>query len=139
MTTTDTPAATTEQPERPDCLHVCADTTPGVHKTDSVEIEWWLPIIGPTATVLAQTLARHTPTGGATWDTTELAQRIGLAGNRSKLWHSLNRLDMFAVARFHATDVLTLRLWLPALTPRQLERLPADMAGLYRRLIGTTV
>ena len=134
MNTTDTttPAASTDQQERPDRLHVCADTTPGIHQTDSIEIEWWLPIIGPTATVLAQTLARHTPTGGTTWDTAELARRIGLAGNRSKLWHSLNRLDLFGVAHFHATDVLTIRLWLPALHHRQLDRLPGDMADHYR-------
>jgi hypothetical protein len=132
MTTTSDPAAAVEQ-WRPDHLHVCADTTPGVHETDSVEIEWWLPIIGPTATVLAQILARHAPTGGASWDTTELAQRVGLAGNRSKLWQSLNRLDLFGVAQFHATDVLTIRLWLPALRERQLDRLPAAMADHYRR------
>lgn len=117
---------------QPDQLHVCADTTPGVHHTDSDEIFWWLPVIGPTATVLAQTLARYTPTDGTTWNTTELAQRIGLAGNRSKLWASLNRLDQFGVAHFHATDVLTIRLALPALSPRQLDRLPADMATAYR-------
>jgi hypothetical protein len=127
-TLTNTPATVT----RPDHLHVCADTTPGVHRTDSDDIYWWLPVIGPTATVLAQTLARHTPTGGVTWVTGDLAQRIGLSGNRSKLWVSLNRLDHFGIAHFHATDVLTIRLSLPALSPRQIERFPADMADAYR-------
>lgn len=41
---------------------MCADTTPGVHRTDSDEILWWLPVIGPTATVLAQTLGSSTGT-----------------------------------------------------------------------------
>ena len=133
MTTTNTtPTVTTGTQGRSDRLHVCADTTPGIHQTDSIEIEWWLPIIGPTATVLAQTLARHTPTGGFTWDPAELAQRIGLAGSRSKLWQSLNRLDLFGVAHFHATDVLTIRLWLPALHDRHLDRLPTTMADHYR-------
>ena len=127
-TLTDTPATVT----RPDHLHVCTDTTRGAHRTDSDDIYWWLPIIGPTATVLAQTLARYTPTGGATWDTSELARRIGLSGNRSKLWVSLNRLDQFGVAHFHATDVLTIRLSLPALSPRLIDGLPADMATAYR-------
>ena len=113
-------------------MHVCADTTPGEHRTDSDDIYWWLPVIGPTATVLAHTLARHTPAGGATWNTVELARRVGLAGNRSKLWDSFNRLDHFGVAHFHATDVLTIRIWLPALSSRQLDRLPADMAAAYR-------
>ena len=106
----------------PELVHVCADTTPGAHRTDSDDAYWWLPIIGPTAMVLAQTLARHTPSGGMTWETVSLARRIGLAGNRSKLWDSLNRLDRFGVAQFHATDVITIRLWLPALNPRQLTR-----------------
>ena len=119
---------------RPDHLHVCADTTPGVHRTDSDEAAWWLPVIGPTASVLAFTLARYTPKEGARWDTLALAQRIGLAGNRSKLWLSLNRLEQFGAATFHATDVLTIRLWLPALSERQLSRLPADMAEEYRHV-----
>ena len=117
---------------RPDAIHVCADTTPGMHRTDSDDIFWWLPIIGPTATVLAHTLTRHTDAAGTTWNTSELAQRVGLSGNRSKLWDSLNRLDQFGVAHFHATDVLTIRTWLPTLSPRQLDRLPAPMATAYR-------
>ncbi|HWL43028.1 MAG TPA: hypothetical protein VNQ73_08795 [Ilumatobacter sp.] len=116
----------------PDLLHVCRDTTPGAHETGSDEIFWWLPVLGPTASVLAHTLGRTTSLAGSTWDTGDLALRIGLAGNRPKLWQSLNRLDRFGVARFHATDVLTVRLWLPALTDGQLERLPADMAATYR-------
>lgn len=132
MTDTLTTAPTDSTP-RPDFLHVCADTTPGVHPTNSDDIFWWLPIIGPTATVLAQTLARHTPTGGTTWNTSDLAQRIGLSGNRSRLWISLNRLDQFGVAHFHATDVLTIRLTLPTLSGRQLLRLPTDMADTYRQ------
>ena len=50
---------------------------------------------------------------------------VGLAGNRSKLWLSLDRLHRFRVATFVSTDTLTIRLWLPALTDRQLARLPA--------------
>ena len=130
MTTTDPNPATAVS--RPDYLHVCADTTPGVHGTDSDDVAWWLPVLGPTATVLAYTLVRYTPRQGARWDTLVLAQRIGLAGNRYKLWLSLNRLEHFGVAQFHSTDVLTVRLWLPALTERQLTRLPDDMAAEYR-------
>ena len=116
---------------KPDHLYVCADTTADVHRTDSDDAAWWLPVLGPTATVLAFTLARHTAREGSRWDAAELARRIGLAGNRSKLWQSLNRLEQFGVARFHATDVLTIRLWLPALTDGQLARLPGDMADTY--------
>ena len=117
--------------ERPDRLHVCRDTTPGPHRTDSSDIEWWLPVIGPTATILAVTLVRHTVPTGTIWHTESLALRIGLAGNRSKLWASLERLERFGIIQFHATDVLTIRTHLPALTDRQLTRLPNDIAARY--------
>jgi hypothetical protein len=44
---------------------------------------------------------------------------------------SLDRLDRFALIRFHATDVVTIRLWLPQLTARQLDRLPSALAETY--------
>ena len=37
-----TPPTPTAAASRPDHLHVCADTTPGVHRTDSEEAAWWL-------------------------------------------------------------------------------------------------
>ena len=117
--------------DRPDQINVCLDTTPGPHRTDSDDVGWWLPLIGPTASVLAYVLARHTARTGTVWDTEPLARRIGLAGNRSKLWLSLDRLDRFGVAHFHATDVLTIRTHLPALTARQLQRLPDELAATY--------
>ena len=40
--------------------------------------------------------------------------------------------DRFRVARFVSTDTLTIRLWLPALSVRQLARLPEAMAAAYR-------
>ena len=127
----------TTQPasSRPDRLIVVADHTHGPHQTDSDQITWWLPVIGPTATVLAVTLAHHTRGGDTTWDTLTLARRIGLAGNRSKLWASLERLVTFGCAQFVSVDVLTIRLWFPALTPRQLACLPDDLAATYRTTV----
>jgi hypothetical protein len=58
---------------------------------------------------------------------------VGLAGNRSKLWVSLERLHRFGVTTFVSTDTLTVRLWLPALRDRQLVLLPEAMAVAYRR------
>jgi hypothetical protein len=125
MTTT----PTTTRPER---LIVVADHTPGQHKTDSEQIAWWLPVIGPTASALAFTLARHARCGDTTWDTTALARTIGLSGNRSKLWASLERLTNFGCAHFASVDVFAIRLNLPALTPRQAAALPDNMAAAYR-------
>ncbi len=117
---------------RPTTVRVIADHTPGAHRTDSEDLWWWLPIIGPTAGVLAFLLARHAATGETCWPTDDLARMVGLAGNRSKLWLSLDRLHRFRVATFVSTDTLTIRLWLPALSDRQLAHLPASMAAAYR-------
>ena len=62
----------------------------------------------------------------------EMARMVGLSGNRSKLWLSLDRLHRFRVATFVSTDTLTIRLWLPALTDRQLARMPGSIAAAYR-------
>jgi hypothetical protein len=118
---------------RPNHLRVVADPTPGPHRTDSDEVLWWLPILVPTATWLAYLLARHAACQpDICWDTATLARTLGLAGSESKLWASLERLDRFGVARFVATDTLTLRLWLPPLSPRHIDRLPEPLATVYR-------
>ena len=117
---------------RPTTVRVIADHTPGAHRTDSEDLWWWLPIIGPTASALAFLFARHAATGETCWPTDDLARMVGLAGNRSKLWLSLDRLHRFRVATFVSTDTLTIRLWLPALSDRQLAHLPASMAAAYR-------
>jgi hypothetical protein len=56
----------------------------------------------------------------------------GLGASRSRLWVSLERLHRFHVTTFVSTDTLTVRLWLPALTDRQLAHLPEAMALAYR-------
>jgi hypothetical protein len=76
--------------------------------------------------------ARHAATGEAFWPTEDLARMVELAGNRSRLWLSIDRLHRFRVATFVSTDTLTIRLWLPALTERQLAHLPASMAAAYQ-------
>jgi hypothetical protein len=117
---------------RPSVVHVIADHTSGPHRTDSDDILWWLPVIGPTASALAFIFARHTAQAESCWPTDDLARMVGLAGNRSKLWVSLDRLHRFGVTTFVSTDTLTVRLWLPALSDRQLARLPDAMAMAYR-------
>ena len=120
----------TEPTVRPDRIHVLPDPTPGPHRTDSDD-KWWLPVIGPTATTLAYLLARHAAYQETTWDTLTLARTVGLGNGRSKLWLSLERLAMFRVATFHGTDTLAIRLYLPALTNRNLASLPDCLAAAY--------
>ena len=124
---------------RASVVHVIADYTPGPHHTDSDEIFWWLPVLGPTASALAFIFARHAVPAESCWPTEDLASIVGLAGNRSKLWVSLERLHRFGVTTFVSTDTLTVRLWLPALSDRQLARLPEAMAVAYRHPTQTEV
>jgi hypothetical protein len=117
---------------RPARLIVVADHRPGTHRTDSVEIGWWLPVIGPTSTILARTLAHRARRADTEWDTADLARRVGLGNSVTRLWVSLDRLHTFYCVTFVSTDVATVRLELPTLTPNQLNHLPPDMAETYR-------
>jgi hypothetical protein len=116
---------------RPDHLVVIADHRPGTHRVDSDEIAWWLPILGPTSTILAHTLAHHARRRDTEFVTADLARRIGLGGSHAKLWQSLDRLHRFYCLTFVSTDVATIRLELPTLTANQLTHLPDAMAGAY--------
>ena len=89
---------------RPDHLIVIVIHTPGAHPTCSAEIGWWLPVIGPTASVLAVTLAHSASEREAEWNTLALARTVGIGASRSKLWVSLERLAQFGCARFESTD-----------------------------------
>ena len=120
---------------RPEHLNVVLDNEPGRHRVDSPEIGWWLPVLGPTATVLAVTLVGEAREGRTRWETAELARRVGLGGNRSKLWGSLDRLEMFGCGRFAGTDVIVLRAELPELTARQQSCLPDSLAVLYPKVL----
>ena len=122
---------------RPDRLIVIADRTPGFHPTCSAEVGWWLPIIGPTSTVLAVTLAHSAADREAVWDTMMLARTIGLGGSRSRLWASLDRLEQFGCARFEAADILTIRLQLPVLNAALQRMLPDHLAAAYPHMINT--
>ncbi len=118
---------------RPDRLIVVADHAPGIHITDSEDVWWWLPAIGPASSLLAFTLARHARQGDTTWVPETLARMLGLGGNRCRLWASVDRLAGFGLVTFVATDVITVRLELPQMTVNQLGRLPDDLAAGYRQ------
>lgn len=117
---------------RPSKVRVIADDRPGPHRTDFDDLVWWLPVLGPTTSWLAYLLSRHAASAGeAVWDAEYLAQLVGLSGKPSKLWAALDRLDHYGVAGFVATDTITIRLALPPLRPRLLERLPPALAAAY--------
>ena len=70
----------TDSPTRPTSIHVYADLQTGAHATDSDEfVHWWLPTLGPTATLLARELAASvTDDGHHEWQCADLALLLGL-------------------------------------------------------------
>ena len=117
---------------RPTTVRVIADHTPGRTAPTATTCGGGCRSSAPPPARWPTCSPATPPTGEACWPTDDLARMVGLAGNRSKLWLSLDRLHRFRVATFVSTDTLTIRLWLPALSDRQLAHLPASMAAAYR-------
>lgn len=112
-------------------VHFAADATFGHHDVaNPADMAWWLPILGPTPTVLLTTITRNLSTVcGASWPLDELAARVGVKPTVAR--QALDRLQMFHAARWQSLDVMTVRLFLPTLSVRQLARLPEAMQASY--------
>lgn len=98
-----------EHPRRPNRIVIVPDNEPGPHAAGD---RWWLPAIGPTATLLAELLAGEE--ASTEWSTTRLAGLLGVSTDR--LWRALNRLETFGMLKFHSTDVATARRRWPELS-----------------------
>lgn len=97
---------------------------------DYVEL-FWLPIIGPTATLLLRRLATSAILHPAqcALSTIELAASMGLGsdtGPRGSLARSVHRLVIFGFARM-ANRRITVRTVVPPLTLKHLARLPEHL------------
>lgn len=121
---------------RPRQLHVSADPAPGLHSTDTLEaIYWWTPTLGPTASIAAAHLADHAQNKPSVpIDVDVLRTLLGLGQLGDRMWRTLDRLERFDIIRFHSTDTITIRTRLPALSARQLDRLPDHLCAAYRLL-----
>ncbi len=119
---------------RPTLLHVAVDDAPGAHRTDSLEaIWWWTPTLGPTATLAAVHLAGHAIHNPATAvDVNELRTMLGLGRASDRFWRTMDRLETFHVITWHSTNVVSVRVQLPALSSKQLDKLPERAALAYR-------
>jgi hypothetical protein len=106
-------------------LRVIPDPTPGTHHTGSTDVLYFLPIVGPCTAWLAFHLASHAVANGEhVWSTDTLARLVGLGGNRSKLWASLDHLAYFGLGEFVATGAMTIRLHLPRMADHHLDDSP---------------
>ena len=81
--------------------------------------KWWLPVLGPTATVL-------TTGTGRVWSIEDLAATFGVGASQMRA--SLARLERFGMIRTVGgrTEV---RTRVPALAARHIERMPAYLAA----------
>lgn len=92
---------------------------------------YWLPVLGPSAIVLARHLGLlmrpHLPNP---WTGTagELSRAVGLGGATSSLVRTLHRLRQFEMASCTNESDWCLRLEFPPLSRRHLARLPEPMA-----------
>lgn len=111
---------------------------------------WWLPVIGPTATVLLDHLTDHAGTEWVIHDTVDLATSLGLGrgtGLHSPLIRSFNRIGHFGFGTFEiepgypdADPCITLWATIGLVPERVTRRWPTamqhahaiDLAALHR-------
>jgi hypothetical protein len=137
----DVPAHDAAAPEIPHTLHMVAWTDPVIdtlgHDPRSWYVEqFWLPIIGPTATwLLRRIVARFdSEPDGFELDLDETARGLGLGGRdgrHSPFQRALGRCVAFKLARPHGPGALGVRRRMPPLTLERLNRLPPTLKKLH--------
>lgn len=121
---------TTPHPPRPDTVTLLPDTTPGTHPiANTHDLRWWAPLIGPTCTTILL-LCADLPTEGRTYPINELGTLIGRQ-MPSRVWRALERLERFGAAQFTGAGTVLIRMELPTVADRYLERLPHTFTAQY--------
>jgi hypothetical protein len=110
------------------------------HEASSPYVEtFWLPILGPTATLLWRRLARHLDASpeGVELDLPSTARALGVrdgAGRPTRLRRALARLMRFELAR-PSGEALAVRRRLPTLSAHLAAQLPDPLGQVHRRLL----
>ena len=90
-------------PSFPESIHVTVESVhpsvPGVAPGSVVAESEWLPIIGPTAWLLARRLVRD---GGSPYLTADLARDLGV--QPGKVWSTLRSLQHFKLAAIESEN-----------------------------------
>lgn len=128
-----------------DLLQVVALRDPAVelaghHPCSSYVELFYLGFLGPSAVVAARRLGTwlELSPGGFTVPTSVLARQLGLGtggGRHAPLTKTLARLAGFGLAEV-IRDRYAVRLAFPSLTPRQVRRLPPQLAEAHQRIVG---
>lgn len=119
-----------------DLLHIERWNDPlatGVFDSDTDEALMFLaPVLGPTSTMVLHRLARALVSGGPVcWSLTDLATTFGVS--LGQIDRTIDRLERFGYARRDGFT-LAVRVAVPPLTRRHIERLPAHLAAAYTQM-----
>ena len=104
----------------------------------------YAPLVGPTAVLLARALARHLDAAGGpvTVCPLELAMEIGIRasgveplGKRSNLVHAIDRLAHDHVVARLGDRTLGVRVAIPPLSSRALEKVPETARSAHHRFL----
>jgi hypothetical protein len=124
-------------------LHIVAWEDPVVESTGVDALgpyveAFWLPVLGPSATLLLRRLAaglRASP-HGYDLELEETARALGLGGvggRRSPFRRAILRCARYGIARHQGLDRLAVRRWLTPLPERHLRRLPPSLQAQHLR------
>ncbi len=102
--------------------------------------KFWLPFLGPSTVLLARRITESLESEpyGFTVDLEEMSIMMGLGGatNRhSSIQKTLNRLLVFELARIMPSKAVSVRLKLPPLPQRYINRLPEHIQELHAKEI----
>ncbi|MCZ2110588.1 MAG: hypothetical protein LC118_13650 [Dehalococcoidia bacterium] len=107
----------------------------------------YAPLIGPTAVLLARAMARHLQAAGGptTVCPVELAMEVGIRasntdplGKKSHLVHAIDRLAHDRIVSRLGDRVLGVRVAIPPLSARALEKLPTAARVAHDALVLTS-
>lgn len=109
------------------------------HALSSSYVEtFWLGVLGPSVICLLRRFARgfESHPGGFRLSLPDTAKAIGLGtgtGRQAPINRTIDRACTFHIARRVALDEIDVRLHLPTLTERQLDRLPLALQNSHER------
>ena len=107
------------------------DATPGAIATATDEfLVWFLPIIGPTGTLMAHRWATYSAAGASTWEIDDIAKTFGIGESLGRVTQTIHRLERFGMIRRNERTI-AVRLWHPPLNNSLRARLPRYLAEAY--------
>lgn len=107
------------------------EAMPGAIATASDDCLLWLTSsVGSIAVLVAHRWAQYAAVGPTTWMVEDIGRTFGIGESYGRVNHTLERLERFGIIHRDGLTV-SVRLWLPPLSPRQRERLPAYLAAVY--------